>query len=82
MIDVRIVFPFNILRTNSWILMKFCVFSIVTSTWNFMNFSTELWPLIDIKISIFRNNEWSLIKFCLCIDIINIYSVISFRFKK
>ena len=35
----------------------------------FLNFSTELWPLIDVKISIFRNNEWTLIKFCLCIDI-------------
>ena len=39
----------------------------------FQNFSTELWPLIDVKISIFlhifRNNEWTLIKFCLCIDI-------------
>ena len=39
----------------------------------FPNFSTELWPLIDVKISIFlnifRNNEWILIKFYLCIDI-------------
>ena len=35
----------------------------------FLNFSTELWPLIDVKISIFRNNEWILIKFCWCIDI-------------
>ena len=39
----------------------------------FPDFSTELWPLIDVKISIFlnifRNNEWILIKFCLCIDI-------------
>ena len=39
----------------------------------FSNFSTELWPLIDVKISnflnIFSNNEWILIKFCLCIDI-------------
>ena len=39
----------------------------------FLNFSTELWPLIDVKISIFlnifRNNEWILIKLCLCIDI-------------
>ena len=34
---------------------------------NFPNFSTELWPLIDVKISIvlniLRNNEWILIKF-------------------
>ena len=28
----------------------------------FLNFSTELWPLIDAKISIFRNNEWILLK--------------------
>ena len=34
----------------------------------FLNFSTELWSLIYVKISIFRNNEWILI-FCLCIDI-------------
>ena len=41
----------------------------------FPKFSTELWPLIDFKISIFlnifRNNEWILIKFCLCIDTYN-----------
>ena len=35
----------------------------------FLNISTELWPLIDVKISSFRNNEWILIKFCLCINI-------------
>ena len=35
----------------------------------FLNFSTELWPLIGVKISIFRNNEKILTKFCLCIDI-------------
>ena len=38
-----------------------------------MIFFTELWPLIDVKISvflnIFRSNEWMLITFCLCIDI-------------
>ena len=35
----------------------------------FLNFSTELWPLIDVKISVFCNNEWILRKVCLCIDI-------------
>ena len=35
----------------------------------FLNFSAELLPLTDVKISIFRNNEWILITFCLCIDI-------------
>ena len=35
----------------------------------FLNFSTEFWPLIDVKISFFRTNEWILITFCLCIDI-------------
>ena len=35
----------------------------------FLNFSSELWSLIDVKISIFRNNEWILITFCLCINI-------------
>ena len=38
----------------------------------YLNFLTELWPLIDVKISIFlnifRNNEWILIKLCLCRD--------------
>ena len=42
----------------------------------FPNFSTELWPLIDVRISffldIFRNNEAILIKFCLCIDIYDV----------
>ena len=53
--------------------MKFCVCTIVTIHENLPNFSTDLWPLFDVKISIFlnifRNNEWTLIKFCLCIDI-------------
>ena len=35
----------------------------------FLNISTELWPLIDVKIPSFRNNDCILIKFCLCIDI-------------
>ena len=46
----------------------------------FLNFSTELRPLMDVKISIFRNNEWILINSCLCIDIhvsVNIHSVLS-----
>ena len=41
----------------------------------FLNFSTELWPLIDVKISvflnIFRSSEWLLITFCLCIVVTN-----------
>ena len=53
--------------------MKFCVCCIVPTVAHeiFLNFSVELWPLIDVKISIFRNNEWILIKFCLCIDILD-----------
>ena len=55
--------------------MKLCVFYAVL--WltheNFTNFTTELWPLIDVEISIFLNifinNKWIFIKFCLCIDI-------------
>ena len=47
----------------------------------FLNFSTELWPLIDVKISIFlnifRNNEWILIKLCLCIDIMYMIHVVT-----
>ena len=49
--------------------MKFCVCSSVIAHEIFLNFTTELLPLIDVKISIFRNIEWILIKFCLCIDI-------------
>ena len=43
--------------------------SIVTSHEIFLNFSTKLWLLIDVKISIFINNEWILITFCLCIGV-------------
>ena len=36
-------------------------------------FVTELWPLIDVRISfsfiIFRKNGWNLTNFCVCIDI-------------
>ena len=53
--------------------MTFCVCSFVSNNEIFPKFSTELWPLIDVKISIFldifRNNEWILIKFCLSVDI-------------
>ena len=119
LIDIRILFMFNILWNNLWILIKFCIcididkvdlddrtiffvhfqqsygpwlmsefcFHLISWEqidgfwWNFvyavlwlaheifLNFSTELWPLIGVKISIFRNNEWILIRFCLCIDI-------------
>ena len=52
----------------------------------FLNFSTELWPLIDVKISIFRNNEWIMIKFCLCIDIYDpccdLYTLFSWTFQQ
>ena len=69
LIDVRILFPFNILRTNWCILMKLCVWVLWLSHKISPNFSTELWPLIDVNISIFlnifRKNEWILIKFCL-----------------
>ena len=54
------------------------------------NFSTELWSLIDVKISIFlnifRNNEWILIKFCLRIDIYDpccdLYTLFSQTFQQ
>ena len=46
--------------------MKFCVW---LAHEIFLNVSTELWPMIDVRISIFRNNGWILIKFCLFIDI-------------
>ena len=69
LIDVRILFPFNILRKIDEFWWNFVYAVLWLAHEIFLNFSAELWPLIDVKISIFRNNEWILIKFCLCIDI-------------
>ena len=48
---------------------NFCVCRLWLAHEIFLNLSTELCPLIDVRILIFRNNEWILIKFCLCIEI-------------
>ena len=49
----------------------------------FRLFVTELWPLIDVRISfpvnIFRTNEQNFIKICICIDIDKIYIRIVIR---
>ena len=56
LIDVRILFPFNILRKIDGFWWNF-VYAVLWLAYEiFLNFSAELWPLIDVKISIFRNN--------------------------
>ena len=61
-------------------MAKFCLYidvdkilvGIVICFFSFI-FVTELWPLIDVRISfsfiIFRKNGWNLTNFCVCIDI-------------
>ena len=54
---------------------------------HFCKFITELWPLIDVRISfplnILRTSWWNLTKFCIYIDIINIYiSIVTHQFSK
>ena len=75
LIDVRILFPLNILRTNWWILTKICICIDIDKGLlhdNFCKFITVLWPLIDDRIlfllNILRTNLWTLAKFCICID--------------
>ena len=84
--NYKLLFVFFQLTYGPWLMSAFYFHLISWEQidgfwWNFVwptreifpNFSTESWPLIDVKISIFlnifRNNEWILIKFCLCIDI-------------
>ena len=55
LIDIRILFPLNILRTNGWNFTKFYI-CISIGNWSkmgllpviFYKFLTELWPLIDV----------------------------------
>ena len=66
LIDVRIKFLLNILKTNRPIKTKFCIHIIIDKIdvgivyVVFRNFATELRPLIDIRIlfllNIFRTN--------------------------
>ena len=72
------VFFLNIFRTNGWILIKFCICINTRSMLCLMlvifrEFSTELWPLINVRILFMLNilwiSLWISIKFCICIDI-------------
>ena len=55
LIDVSILFPLNVFRTNGLNLTKVCIcFDIYKSRFRrlpfiFLKFVTELWPLIDIR---------------------------------
>ena len=56
LIDVRIAFLLNILKTNRTIKTKFCIHIIIDKTYVgnvnhfFRKFATELRPLIDVRI--------------------------------
>ena len=56
LIDVRIEFSLNILKTNRAIKTKFCIHIIIDKTYVgyvnhlFRKFATELQPLIDVGI--------------------------------
>ena len=78
LIDVEMSFMLNIFWINWWILIKFCnLYALILTKckWGqlqiiFRHFSTELWPLIDVRIlfpfNILRTNWWILMKFCVC----------------
>ena len=56
LIDVRILFPFNILEQIDGFWWNF-VYAVLWLTLEiFPNFSTELWPLINVKILIFSSS--------------------------
>ena len=84
LIDVRIWFLLNILRTNRQNKTKFCIHIIIdkinvsiVNRYFFRKFATELQPLIDSKIRfllhILRINGQNLTKFCIHIIIDRIY---------
>ena len=57
LIDVRIKFLLNILKTNRQIKTKFCIhiiidkiYVVICKSLFFCNFATELQPLIDVRI--------------------------------
>ena len=56
LIDVRISFPFNILRMNGQNLTKFCIHINIDKIYvgivklHFCKFVTDLWPMIDVRI--------------------------------
>ena len=62
LIDVRIEFMFNILKTNGLIKTKFCMHNIIDKIYFdivnlcfFRKLATELRPLIDVKICVLLN---------------------------
>ena len=63
----------NILRTNGWILIKFCMCILYLMHIIFGQFLTELWPLMDVRLLFMLNilciNLWISIKFCICTNI-------------
>ena len=75
LIDVRIEFLRNILKTNGPIKTKFCIHLIIDKIYVgklnhcfFCKFATELRPLIDVRIlfllNIWRTNKQIETKFC------------------
>ena len=72
------VFP-QYLQNNWMNFDKFCIcidiykIHVVSNAHYFVEFLTELWPLVDVRIlfmlNIFWINLWLSIKFCICIDI-------------
>ena len=84
LIDVRIEFLLNILKTNRPIKTKFCIHIIIDKIYfGIVNLffsrklATELRPLNDVRIwillNILRKNGQNLIKFCIHIIIDKIY---------
>ena len=59
------IFFISIFRNNEWILIKLCL--CIDIIWSmlwlihifFLNFSTELWPLIDFRIMFMLNILWN-----------------------
>ena len=82
LIDLEIPFMLNILWINWWILIKFCKcigidkikVRTITIFFFFINFSTELWSLIDVKIMFHVRTylvrlNWLSTEFCPLIDV-------------
>ena len=93
LIDVRIEFLLNILRTNRAIKTKFCIHIIIDKTYVgnvnhfFRKFITELRPLIDVRIwfllNILRTNKQIETKVCIHIIIDKIYvGIVNLCFSK
>ena len=70
LIDVRTSFPLNILTTNWWILIKFCILILTRSRLGLLHINfwklITLWPLIDVIILFPLNIFNIVISFVLC----------------